>query len=392
MSIKHDDDDGGRDGRGPIVIPARSPRLGGSTIARFLVLVVVIFAVLLGLRTWLRRRREAKHQARSVTPRAPFDVPMNVSSYVLERVPIDAVRVVAKSRLISLGDIHGDATGLRAVLARAGLIDAATTSKWIGGDAVLVQTGDMVDRGDESLEVMRVLASLQRQAYDAGGRVVVLLGNHEIMNLYDDFRFATAPETAMFGSLSARRTAFSRRGEFGAWLRRLPAAAVIGREGAGPDAAVLFVHGGLEPARLGPSPPEGDPLEELNARVKWMLRDYEGVALYQRLDAHGGGLFGDEGPFWSRFFALKPDEGVVCNALATTLELVHAGKMVVGHTVQMGGRARTRCGGRLVLGDVGFAPFYGAARRALEHHREGGIEHLKLSSPRTSSSAAAAAA
>ena len=48
-------------------------------------------------------------------------------------------------RIVAVGDIHGAGPGLAQILQAAGLIDAK--QKWIGGNARLVQTGDILDRG-----------------------------------------------------------------------------------------------------------------------------------------------------------------------------------------------------------------------------------------------------
>ena len=61
----------------------------------------------------------------------------------------------------------------------------------MGGDAVLVQTGDFLDRGPGATRVARLLMDLQQQAPEHGGEVIVLLGNHEILNIVGDLRDVT---------------------------------------------------------------------------------------------------------------------------------------------------------------------------------------------------------
>jgi serine/threonine protein phosphatase 1 len=75
-------------------------------------------------------------------------------------------------------DLHGQLHTVDRLLAAAGLTDGA--DRWIAAPATaLVVTGDMVDRGPDSLGLVRRLASLRAQAEPAGGRVVLLEGNHE---------------------------------------------------------------------------------------------------------------------------------------------------------------------------------------------------------------------
>lgn len=97
-----------------------------------------------------------------------------------------AVPQKAPARVVAIGDIHGDFDSFVNILRHAGLIDERLA--WSGGAATLVQTGDFTDRGPRVRQVMDLLMSLERQAPLAGGRVVVLLGNHEVMNLLGEFR------------------------------------------------------------------------------------------------------------------------------------------------------------------------------------------------------------
>ena len=99
-------------------------------------------------------------------------------------------------RILAVGDIHGSITGLTGILKAAGLIDAS--NKWSGGKAVLMQTGDYMDRGEEVRAVMDLLMALEPQAKDAGGRAQALLGNHEVMNLLGETRDANPPIYAKF--------------------------------------------------------------------------------------------------------------------------------------------------------------------------------------------------
>lgn len=94
---------------------------------------------------------------------------------------------VAQSRIVAVGDIHGDFDAFTAILREAGVIDA--NRQWTGGNTTLVQVGDMLDRGLKEREVLDLLMALEQQAPQAGGRVVVLLGNHEVMNLMGDLRY-----------------------------------------------------------------------------------------------------------------------------------------------------------------------------------------------------------
>jgi hypothetical protein len=57
--------------------------------------------------------------------------------------------------------------------------------RWIAGKAVLVFTGDLVDKGPHSLKVVQLTAALRKAAAGSGGQVITLMGNHEAEFLAD---------------------------------------------------------------------------------------------------------------------------------------------------------------------------------------------------------------
>lgn len=85
------------------------------------------------------------------------------------------------SKLFVVGDIHGQYEKLVQLLRSKRLVNARLL--WTGGDATLCFTGDFFDRGPNGIACIDLIMQLQRQAEIAGGRVVALLGNHELMLL-----------------------------------------------------------------------------------------------------------------------------------------------------------------------------------------------------------------
>jgi hypothetical protein len=94
-----------------------------------------------------------------------------------------------EKRRIVIGDVHGERDGLREILLHAGLID--DHDSWTGGGSLLIQVGDVIDRGRYSRECVGLLRSLQSQAPEAGGQVVRLCGNHELWLLQGNYGYAT---------------------------------------------------------------------------------------------------------------------------------------------------------------------------------------------------------
>ena len=118
------------------------------------------------------------------------------------------------ARIVAIGDIHGDIDALNGILKNAGVID--TGGRWIASDATLVQVGDFTDRGPSVRAVMDLLMDLERQATAAGGRVVVLLGNHEVMNLTGDGRYITP---AIYETFTNQRSSQRRQDAYDAYVR-----------------------------------------------------------------------------------------------------------------------------------------------------------------------------
>ncbi len=83
----------------------------------------------------------------------------------------------------ALGDTHGDYDRLVKLLVGGKLIADAPASPekviWSGGRSILVVTGDMIDKWDQSLNVIALMRALTASAASQGGRVVISTGNHE---------------------------------------------------------------------------------------------------------------------------------------------------------------------------------------------------------------------
>lgn len=225
--------------------------------------------------------------------------------------PAPAQLEPAPGRIVAIGDVHGELDSLVGILQTAGLLDAK--QKWAGGDTTLVVTGDMIDRGARSRAVMDLLMALEKQAPKKGGRAVIMLGDHEAMNVYGDLRYTTPEIFATFAKgnsekrrqsawrdyqkfLRARaraegkpepvftpemqqewmtahplgyfeqRDAFGPKGVYGRWVRRLPPVVRIGD--------TLFVHAGISPALAGWK------LDDINLRVHNEFDAFDGFFDY----------------------------------------------------------------------------------------------------------------
>lgn len=321
-------------------------------------------------------------------------------------------------RVVAFGDVHGAYDQMVTALKSAGIVDAELN--WAAGDTHLVSLGDLLDRGAHSRQTMDLLMRLQTQAMSAGGRVHVVHGNHELMNLTGDMRYVAEEEFAAFADDEdpARRAAareafiaaadpasgkdpslefderypagyfghragFAAAGNYGEWLLQLPLVVVVNE--------TAFVHGGL------PALVASQSLEEVNGQYRrdlaeimalgsrlvaagWLNADRDLLlqddAVQARLEASAEGadpemartgerfielvrgpLFGFQGPNWYRGTAM-------CHAsleetvLKAALDALGAKRVVVGHTPTSNRRVQQRMDGRAILADTGMLRSY----------------------------------
>lgn len=264
-------------------------------------------------------------------------------------------RYPAARRLIAIGDVHGDLAATLAALKIGKLIDEG--DKWIGGDAVLVQTGDMLDRGDDEQRIVDLLMGLKEQAKAAGGAVHILNGNHELMNAAGDFRYVTAGGFADFADVPGLRVDDPRlsrlpeakRARAAAWL---PGGVYAKKVAENPVVVVVgdtvFAHGGVLPKYVAD-------LDRINREVTaWLLGASE-IGMRH--------VSSPDGPVWSRHFSDEPD-AADCKLLSETLAKLGVKRMVVGHTPQP--QIRPACDQRVWRVDVGMAAHYGGKPEVLE--------------------------
>jgi len=363
---------------------------------------------------------------------------------------------------VAIGDVHNAFDDFVAILRRTGLIDKQ--NHWTGGKTTFVQVGDLLDRGPKPREVMDLMMALEKEAAQAGGRVVSLLGNHELMNIMGDLRYVIPVNYGSFadgnsekrqkaayeeylkwkGSHAAllaelpqpmelteaewmarhpagfieQREAFGPKGEYGEWLRGHAAVAEID--------GVIFLHGGIDPdlaktkldamnkrihdeikafdaskqylqneklilpffnlqeinsvlqaeviAELKSRVPAND---ERQAKIREFLRqgDWLSVRVDGPLWFRGYDRWSDEEgapqvskvleayKVWFRGYDRWSDEEGAPQ-VSKVLEAYKATHLVVGHTVQKGGRMRPRFGNKVFLIDTGMLSSYYPGGRA----------------------------
>ena len=305
-------------------------------------------------------------------------------------------------RIVAVGDLHGDHAAWRAIAQAARLVDAK--GRWAGGKTTFVQVGDIVDRGPDSLKIIRDLMRLEREAMAKGGQVVVLIGNHEAMMMTNDLRYVHPGEYAAFADRrsASRRDAVYRANQAAIeaayrvaapllkpeeirarWDKATPLGMIehrrawapagdLGKWTLGHRAVVrigdsLFVHGGISTTYA------TVPIDEINRRV---------AAALAAGDETPTAIINDPmGPLWYRGLVTRaldeeaakpatptvvaPPRPTIDQEIVTVLGAYRVKRIVVGHTPTLGGIVEANSG-KLWRIDSAISSAYGGTPSYLE--------------------------
>lgn len=245
-------------------------------------------------------------------------------------------------KIVVIGDIHADYEMLIAVLKKADIINDKL--EWIGGKTYLVMIGDLVDgkarvdnwTGDSDIKVINFLERLIKQAKRKKGDVIILLGNHEFMNIRGNFTYSgDRGIKEMGGELKRLKFFNSQFREFG---RKCFLAVNIG--------GWVFCHAGIAPEIS-----KKYSIPKLNAMLQKFFSN--------EMNLHEDNVFfdvisGENGILTTREFGMN---NINCKRLLSTLANLHANFMVVGHTVQ--DKVNDICNKKLWRVDVGLSRAFG---------------------------------
>lgn len=151
------------------------------------------------------------------------------------------------NKILVIGDIHGDYNALVKCLMLGGIIN--DKKKWVGNDSYVIQLGDLLDssgRGivnydqPEEKKIFKLLLSLRKQALKHNGEVILIMGNHELLNVKCNFDFVSQVDLVSFGGKKNRCKLFKPRGE---WARLLG----CNTRGIVKIGRWLFSHAGVTP-------------------------------------------------------------------------------------------------------------------------------------------------
>lgn len=275
-------------------------------------------------------------------------------------------------KLIAIGDLHGDlritllALKLAEVIPQTSNTNDINSIHWCGGSSWVIQLGDQIDRcrpqdwvqncikdfndvvEDEGSNVIiiKLLLRLDSEARECGGRLLGLLGNHELMNVDKDFRYVSPQEFMEFVppkdrtkkytddgyplGYYHRKKAFERGSQLSnVYATKKKSIMIVG--------SYLFVHGGLSIDLVSKYS-----ISEINNVVsKWLQNKCSSVEedIFDEIFRDDD----DMSPFWCRIFGeedFQGDNTEKCfNELITLINqknklLMPVKGMVIAHTPQ----------------------------------------------------------
>ncbi len=325
-----------------------------------------------------------------------------------EKYRVHIERLNYSPRVVAIGDLHGDLRAARKTLELAGAVDAK--GNWVGQHLVVVQTGDLIDRGDHDLGLLNYFAKLEEEAKYHDSLLILINGNHEFMNLQHQFDYASKRATTQFNptysndleslkylwdvmfpmpynpvlgrtahleawddlelglprafgslghpnytNLTPRTVAFSPGSVHFTHFAQRTFFAIVGD--------TVFVHGGITLKALDYG------LDRLQKEIQnWLFsdRDLSSWLLNHRQNEAPLFLNGEDSPIWSRVYGLLPPDPIpphqvtithldVCSDLQTVLERLSVKRMVIGHTIQPNHQITSACAERVWRIDVGMS-------------------------------------
>ncbi|KAK0234027.1 Metallo-dependent phosphatase-like protein [Armillaria fumosa] len=346
------------------------------------VAIFVYFIVHLDLHIQLVKAFSQNDDARDM-------IPFSVEGEIFHHLDDNAPKMYSR-HIVAVGDLHGDYPSASKVLQFSGVTDE--NDDWAGGVDFFVQTGDIIDRGDDTTLLFKLMDKLRAQAPKKGGTVLSHLGNHEWMNVIGDWRYVYPSEIKTFGTVENRQEILSTGWLGHSWAAnyttasRLPLHPSLGPPnapyppsspgtfGSLSHSAISFVHGGLSPTYHGLSPFPS----YINSLSDSLLRKLQFrvqpkphppgpyVGLPAGTTPEEAELYSSNGPLWYRGWATGTEEQV-CNDVEDVLEKTGTRRMIMGHTPDFE-NIKSRCGGKIIIIDTGISRAYGGALSALSIH------------------------
>lgn len=268
--------------------------------------------------------------------------------------------------VVAIGDLHGHFQALEEIMLMLNQKFHLINDGFIDPNAVLISTGDSIDRGEHALQIINYFMKLGK---DNSKNFKALMGNHELLALenFDRARSISHYENPSmnyygnnrhgfnggvdfleeFGSTNKERfmnyvERMSRNGDIGQWMRNLLPKYEI--EVAGKK--ILFVHAGI-PKVLADRASIDFYIEKY---IQHIAEDTAGLG--GSFEKYSAPLIMKDGIFWDR--SSRDMHDVEIQNLISNLGVDY---IVTGHTPH---KKVTVFGGRIIDIDVGMSPRYGS--------------------------------
>jgi hypothetical protein len=279
-------------------------------------------------------------------------------------------------RIVAIGDLHGDYENFIKILKHPDIKIVDDELHWIAGKTHLVQIGDVLDRGDRAKDIFNLIMDLEKEAEEAGGKVHMLIGNHEEMNIGD--RSIDRPGYVTIGQLRSflpdkykeryekkirKKSGRNPAGETdsnsplnpdikGFWEKKLTEIRgdrrhpirreyvknfnetygrwIIKHNAVIKINDIVFVHGGISEKW------STWPLKEINDLLRMELDMWRIAVLRSQAPLYKSQIiYEEDGPLWYRGFARPPEEEELFQeTVERVLKNLNAKSMVTAHTPQ----------------------------------------------------------
>ncbi|MBE0639647.1 MAG: ankyrin repeat domain-containing protein [Bacteroidales bacterium] len=223
------------------------------------------------------------------------------------------------SKVLALGDIHGHYSAFKKYLIQNGVINE--NLDWTYGDGHLVLLGDLFDRGDQVTESLWLIHQLDIKSRQHGGRVHMILGNHEVMAMINDIRYISR-KYKQFSNYFSREYAdfYNRKTELGLWLRNKSAVVRIND--------CIFSHAGISSEII--------KHKFTIPRINFLLQNFlaNDPQSPNRFPKETNIILGKWGPLWYRGFLYDfPDVALITqDEVNDVLKTMEGSKLVIAHS------------------------------------------------------------
>ena len=256
--------------------------------------------------------------------------------------------ISAKKRIIVIGDLHADYIKTKNLFLKLKLID--DKENWIANppETTVVQLGDQVDGGGRGLgesfgelDLINFMEDLHLKAKKRGGGVYSLIGNHEIMNMIGDFKYASHKDINIQGGLQKRKEIFMAGNEL---FNKLSCTRnVVLKIG-----DFVFAHAGVLPEHLTESNRDNF-ITKINNLMRLFLQGVKSPddpEIQKYFLSHSGII-------WNRDYGSNNPR---CDKFNKISKMLNVGHMIVGHTIQ--DNINSKCDNKLWRVDVGISGIF----------------------------------